>query len=185
MCYKFSTEAFNRQPCYWDPLLWHYATGFKAGGFSEKGREVDVLGLVCEPLETQHIDMVMHLHYHSIYRSFPLFGGIMSNTIFISESTLTDRYQTTVPDPVRKALHLTKREKIRYTVQADGQVLLSRAEQHNDDPILGQFLSFLAQDIKDNPQHLSAIDKGLVKRLQALVADVELDLDSPLSDEDE
>ena len=35
----------------------------------------------------------------------------MANALLVSESTLTDRYQTTVPDAVRKALHLNKREK--------------------------------------------------------------------------
>ncbi len=109
----------------------------------------------------------------------------MSNPILISESTLTDRYQTTVPDPVRKALHLNKREKIRYTVQADGQVLLSRVDQHDNDPILDQFLSFLAQDISVNPQHVQAISSDLVDRVQNLVSGVEIDLDSPLSEEDE
>lgn len=34
-----------------------------------------------------------------------------------SESTLTDRYQTTIPEPIRKALGLNKRDKIRYTIQ--------------------------------------------------------------------
>ena len=29
------------------------------------------------------------------------------------ESTLTDKYQTTIPDPIRKALNLKKRDKIR------------------------------------------------------------------------
>lgn len=109
----------------------------------------------------------------------------MSKPIFTSESTLTDRYQTTVPESVRKALHLNKREKILYTIQADGQVLMSRTERYDDDPALGQFLSFLAKDISDNPQHLSAISNDLVGRVQALVTGVELDLDSPLSDEDE
>ena len=109
----------------------------------------------------------------------------MSNTLFTSESTLTDRYQTTVPESVRKALHLGKREKIRYTIQANGQVLMSRTERHGDDPALGEFLSFLAKDISENPQHLSAINNDLASRVQALVAGVELDLDSPLSDEDE
>jgi antitoxin PrlF len=51
----------------------------------------------------------------------------MANSLLITESTLTDRYQTTVPDAVRKALHLGKREKIRYTIQPDGNVLMSRA----------------------------------------------------------
>ena len=44
------------------------------------------------------------------------------------ESTLTDRYQTTVPDVVRRTLKLRKRDKIRYVVRPDGAVLLTRAE---------------------------------------------------------
>jgi len=44
------------------------------------------------------------------------------------ESTLTDRYQTTVPDAVRRTLKLRKRDKIRYVVRPDGAVLLTRAE---------------------------------------------------------
>lgn len=43
-----------------------------------------------------------------------------------SESTLTDRYQTTVPESVRKALGLNKRDKICYTIQSDGRVLKSK-----------------------------------------------------------
>ena len=33
------------------------------------------------------------------------------------ESTLTDRYQTTVPETVRRALKLGKRDQIHYTLQ--------------------------------------------------------------------
>lgn len=36
-----------------------------------------------------------------------------------------------------------------------------------------------------NPQHVQVISSELVNRIQSLVADVELDLDAPLSDEDE
>lgn len=102
-----------------------------------------------------------------------------------SESTLTDRYQTTIPDPVRKALGLNKRDKIGYTIQPDGQVVISRADQKDSDPILGQFLNFLAQDIKKNPQHLKAINSDLLSRVHSLIYEVEFDLDAPLSDEDE
>ncbi len=109
----------------------------------------------------------------------------MSKPILVSESTLTDRYQTTVPDTVRKALRLNKREKIRYTVQANGQVLLSRADQQGDDPILSQFLSFLAKDVSDNPEHLQGISHDLADRVKSLVSGIEVDLDSPLSEEDE
>lgn len=102
-----------------------------------------------------------------------------------SESTLTDRYQTTVPEPVRKVLGLNKRDKICYTIQSDGQVVIFRANQTENDPILGQFLNFLARDIEKNPQHLQAISSDLVSRVQSLVAEVDLELDAPLSDEDE
>ena len=33
------------------------------------------------------------------------------------ESTLTDRYQTTLPETVRRALRLGKRDKIRYSIR--------------------------------------------------------------------
>jgi antitoxin PrlF len=60
------------------------------------------------------------------------------------ESTLTDRYQTIIPDPVRKALGLNKRDKICYTIDPDGKVWISRADQTESDPLLGEFLNFLA-----------------------------------------
>jgi antitoxin PrlF len=101
------------------------------------------------------------------------------------ESTLTDRYQTTVPDPVRKALGLNKRDKICYAIQPDGKALISRVDQTESDPILGGFLNFLARDIEKNPQHLKAISSDLVSHVQSLVFGVDLDLDSLLSDEDE
>ncbi|MBH8552626.1 type II toxin-antitoxin system PrlF family antitoxin [Nostocaceae cyanobacterium CENA357] len=102
-----------------------------------------------------------------------------------SESTLTDRYQTTIPDPVRKFLGLNKRDKICYTIQSDGQVVISRADQTESDPLLGQFLNFIARDIEKNPQHLQAISSDLVDRVQSLVFEVDFDIDAPLSDEDE
>ena len=101
-----------------------------------------------------------------------------------SESTLTDRYQTTVPDAVPKVLRLGKRDKIRYTIESNGRVIISRADLPEADPVIGKFLSFLAQDLSENPQHIQPINSNLVDRIRSLVADVEFDLDSPLSDED-
>ena len=61
------------------------------------------------------------------------------------ESTLTDRYQTTVPETVRRALRLGKRDKIRYTIRPCGEVVLTRAEAvEGDDPVLGHFLGLPA-----------------------------------------
>jgi antitoxin PrlF len=100
-----------------------------------------------------------------------------------AESTLTDRYQTTVPENVRKALRLNKRDKINYTIKPNGQVIMSRAEE--EDPVLGKFLDFLARDMSNNPQHIKAMGSDLLQRTQSLVKDVEFDIDAPLSDEDE
>lgn len=102
------------------------------------------------------------------------------------ESTLTDRYQTTVPETVRRALQLGKRDKIHYTIRPGGEVVLSRAEvSEGDDPAIGQFLGFLARDIASHPERLQAVDAGLVQRLQSLVGGIEVDLDAALSADDE
>lgn len=102
------------------------------------------------------------------------------------ESTLTDRYQTTVPETVRRALRLGKRDKIHYTIRPTGEVVLTRAgASEGEDPLLGQFLGFLAHDLASHPERLQAVDAGLVQRLQCLVGDVEIDLDAALSADNE
>lgn len=95
------------------------------------------------------------------------------------ESTLTDRYQTTVPDGVRRALKLRKRDRIRYLVQGDGSVVLRRTEDA-DDPVLGSFLDFLARDIAAHPRHVRAINAGLARRMRALAKGVKVDLEAAL-----
>lgn len=105
------------------------------------------------------------------------------STAFELESTLTDRYQTTVPETVRRALKLGKRDKIQYSIRPDGAVVMTRAA--SEDPVLGQFLGFLALDIARHPERMQTLDTGLLSRIQSLVAQVEVDLDAPLSADDE
>jgi antitoxin PrlF len=100
-----------------------------------------------------------------------------------SQSTLTDRYQTTIPEPIRDALHLSKRDKIEYVIDHKGKVMISRVDE--EDPILGEFLSFLANDIKKHPEHVKSINSALFSRAKSLISDVEVDLDAPLSEKDE
>jgi antitoxin PrlF len=103
-----------------------------------------------------------------------------------AESTLTDRYQTTVPETVRRALRLGKRDKIHYSIRPGGQVVLSRAQSvEGDDPVLGEFLSFLARDIANHPERLQAVDAILEQRIDSLVGSVEVDLEGRLSADDE
>lgn len=102
-----------------------------------------------------------------------------------AESTLTDRFQTTVPGPVRQALHLGKKDKIKYVIQSDGSVLMQRAETIDTDPVLDQFLSFLAVDMQRHPEKLQPLTASMRQSVASLVADVGFDLDAQLSDKDE
>jgi antitoxin PrlF len=107
-------------------------------------------------------------------------------TIIKAESTLTDRYQTTIPESIRRALNLGKRDKIEYSLNGKGKVVLSRAcADEKNDPVLSGFLEFLAHDITKNPGRLQSLDASFVKRLNDLVGDVDVDLDAPLSMDDE
>jgi antitoxin PrlF len=102
------------------------------------------------------------------------------------ESTLTDRYQTTVPEMVRRSLRLGKRDKVHYSIRPNGEVVLSRAEvSETHDPVLGQFLGFLSRDIAEHPDRLQVLDASFVQRLQSLTMGIEVDLDAPLSADDE
>ena len=117
--------------------------------------------------------MVMHLHYHKRMKK-----------ILRVQATLTERYQTTIPEPIREALHLNKRDKIEFTIDGTGKVSLSRSD-NNEDPLLSEFLIFLANDIKQHPEHIKLISATLAERATSLVSGVEVDLNAPLSDEDE
>lgn len=109
----------------------------------------------------------------------------MTQVALEAESTLTDRFQTTVPSPVRKALHLGKKDKIKYAIQADGSVVISRVEAQESDPVLGEFLSFIARDMQAHPERLEPLSASMRESVDALVQGVEINLDAPLSDEDE
>ncbi len=104
-------------------------------------------------------------------------------SILKEESTLTDRYQTTVPAAVRRALHLNKRDKVAYEVRNNGTVVLSRVEATEDDPALGKFLDLLQRDVASgNAQPLT---QAMFEQTRELISGVEMDLSAPLTDADE
>ncbi len=108
------------------------------------------------------------------------------SAVLEAESTLTERYQTTVPETVRRALRLGKRDRIRFTIRPDGDVVLTRAlVPTSEDPVIGIFLNFLANDMAAHPERLAAINLGLVQRIQSLVGNVDVDLGTALTAEDE
>lgn len=127
--------------------------------------------------------MVMQLHYHDFLHSIEEIN--MPQLPLETESTLTDRFQTTVPSVVRKALRLGKKDKIKFTVEPNGSVTLSRAEQKDADPALNAFLSFLGHDIQAHPENIQPLNVSMKNEVDALVQGVKIDLDSVLLDEDE
>jgi antitoxin PrlF len=106
-------------------------------------------------------------------------------TLAQETSKLTERYQTTLPSSVRKQLKLGKGDRIRYCMDASGRVYIEAVKTDEADPALGAFLDFVEADIKAHPERLRAFDGDLHDRLKALVGDVAVDLDAPLSPEDE
>jgi antitoxin PrlF len=109
----------------------------------------------------------------------------MSESTLVTESTLTERFQTTVPSVVRKALHLDKRDKIQFTIEANGSVSLARVEPIDNDPILDGFLSFLADDMQNQPGNIQLMTASMKSHVESLIVDVDIDLNESLLDEDE
>ena len=103
------------------------------------------------------------------------------------ESTLTDRYQTTVPETVRRALGLNKRDKINYSIRHDGEVVLSRATPEDmEDPVLGAFLDLLERDLSARPERVLPLDSELLAAMQEAASEAgEIDLDNPLEEDEE
>ena len=109
----------------------------------------------------------------------------MNMPILETESTLSDSYQTTIPESVRKALKLGKQDKIHYSIYNDEYVLLSKGQESNtEDPVLSNFLNFLSKDILDHPDRIQVIDIALVNRLHSLVCNVPPELNAPLQDDE-
>lgn len=59
------------------------------------------------------------------------------------------------------------------------------AETINTDLVLDQFLSFLALDLKKHPGNLKPLTASNRHCVAMLVDEIEIELDAPLSDEDE
>lgn len=99
--------------------------------------------------------------------------------------SLTERYQTTVPASVRRALKLSKHDKIVFKVMEDNKVILERQPAAVEDPELGRFLDLLSADIASNTARIKPVTPELQARISRLVGGVEFDLDEKLPTEDD
>ncbi len=98
------------------------------------------------------------------------------------ESSVTSRYQTTIPLEIRTALGLEKNDKIHYALNERGEVVLSRVVQHVD-PSIGVFLSLIDQDL-ENGKSVSSLSTLNPIGLE-LTTGMDVDLDSELLDDED
>ncbi|MDO8312661.1 MAG: type II toxin-antitoxin system PrlF family antitoxin [Sideroxyarcus sp.] len=66
-----------------------------------------------------------------------------------------------------------------------GHASASEESIEGDDPMIGQFLDLLAHDIASHPERLQAVDAGLVRRVDSLVGELQVDFDAVLEADDE
>lgn len=97
-------------------------------------------------------------------------------TVLEAESTLTSRYQTTIPDAVRKVLGLHKHDRVVYRVSDSGAVYLAKADAPGtDDPALAPFLALLDAHMTQKPEHIIPYTEADAADDMALVKGVALD----------
>lgn len=105
--------------------------------------------------------------------------------VFEIEATITERGQTTVPAAIRRALKVGPEGGIVYRLEEDGSVTLAKRDVEASDPVIQNFLAFLAADMTARPEALQPVSMAWLKEAQNLVKDVVVDLDAPLDPSDE
>jgi len=94
-------------------------------------------------------------------------------------STITTKGQTTVPKAVRQVLGIDYGGKIAFRVEGK-QVTLHPVEDGHDDPLIGQFLAFIAKDIAQRPGAVTALSKAFATRMASLTKGKKVDVDAPI-----
>jgi antitoxin PrlF len=91
-------------------------------------------------------------------------------------SKLTAKGQLTLPMDVRHILGVSMGSRVAFRIE-DETVTLRRAESQapNEDPCIESFLSFLAKDIEDHPESISALSPALLERIAGLIEGAEID----------
>jgi antitoxin PrlF len=89
-------------------------------------------------------------------------------------STITAKGQTTIPKSVRQALGVDFGGKIAFRID-DGGVSVHRADAETEDPVLENFLAFLARDIQRRPEAIKALSTTLAARIASLTEGMVVD----------
>ena len=101
------------------------------------------------------------------------------------EAAVTSRGQTTLPSAIRRALKVGNQGAIVFRIEESGQVTVAKKESPDTDPVITRFLSFLTADMMARPNALRPVTADWLVGLRDLVQDVAIDLEAPLSADDE
>jgi antitoxin PrlF len=94
-----------------------------------------------------------------------------------SFSRITSKGQITLPREVRRHLGVSNGSRVAFRVQGD-TVTVHRADESDgaeEDPAVRSFLSFLARDMEDRPESISALSPALVERIAGLIEGADVD----------
>jgi len=94
-------------------------------------------------------------------------------------STITAKGQTTVPKSVRKLLGIDVGGQIAFRVEGQRVTLVSVGEAH-EDPVVGKFLDFIAQDIVQRPEAVKPLSREFAARMASLTKGKKVELDAPI-----
>lgn len=102
-------------------------------------------------------------------------------TILERISTITDKAQITLPKDVRQALGVSRGDRITWRVE-DSKVSIHRTAEPDaeNDPVLGEFLSFVARDMTRRPQSIAALTPALADRIAGLIEGVTVEPDEEI-----
>lgn len=105
---------------------------------------------------------------------------------WLGKSTLTDRFQTTVPSFVRKELGLEKRDLIEFLKNDEGYIVLRKSEPEAPQefsPELLAWLEFIAKDHDARPEQIKPFTQEMRDRAYAMTGVADVDLDAALPPE--
>ncbi|MCD2175573.1 type II toxin-antitoxin system PrlF family antitoxin [Rhizobium sp. C4] len=96
-------------------------------------------------------------------------------------SAITEKGQVTIPKSVREALGVEYGGRIAFYVDENRVVSIQKeAEDQEDDPVIGGFLNFLAEDMAKHPEHVREFPPELVARMVEATKGLEIDPDAPI-----
>lgn len=96
-------------------------------------------------------------------------------------STITEKGQVTIPKSVRETLGLGYGGRIAFYIDENRRVSIEKeVDEADDDPVIGSFLTFLAQDMEKHPEHVQEFPKALLEQMAALTKGMQVDPDDAI-----